>query len=122
MTGKILSHLYPGDKVHISGFEEIEDRPDNKYDVISSNIPFGDVAVFDSAFLKSDDMAKRQSTRTIHNYFFLKSIDHLREGGIVAFITSQGVMNSPTNEPIRQWLMDNTNLISAAGKKPIWNK
>ena len=112
-TGKILSHLNPGDKVHIKGFEEIEDRPDNKFDVISSNIPFGDVAVFDASFTKSGDQVKRQSTHTIHNYFFLKSIEHLREGGIVAFITSQGVMNSPQNELVRDWLMKNTNLVSA---------
>jgi N12 class adenine-specific DNA methylase len=113
LTGKILSHLHPEDKVHIRGFEEIEDRPDNKFDVISSNIPFGDVSVFDAAFMKSGDTAKRQSTRAIHNYFFLKSIDHLREGGITAFLTSQGVMNSPQNEPVRDWLMKNANLVSA---------
>ncbi|GHT02927.1 hypothetical protein AGMMS49525_07180 [Bacteroidia bacterium] len=113
LTGKILSHLHPDDRVHVSGFEAIEDRPDNKFDVISSNIPFGDVSVFDTAFLKSNDTTKRQSTHTIHNYFFLKSIDHLREGGIVAFITSQGVMDSPSNEPIRKWLMDHANLVSA---------
>ena len=113
LTGKILSHLNPGDKVHIKGFEEIEDRPDNQFDVISSNIPFGDVAVFDASFMKSGEQVKLQSTRAIHNYFFLKSIEHLREGGIVAFITSQGVMNSPQNEPVRGWLMKNANLVSA---------
>ncbi|MDR2844302.1 MAG: N-6 DNA methylase, partial [Candidatus Symbiothrix sp.] len=86
---------------------------DNKFDVISSNIPFGDVSVFDASFMKSGDTAKRQSTRAIHNYFFLKSIDTLREGGIAAFITSQGVMNSQQNEPVRDWLMKNANLVSA---------
>jgi len=113
LTGKILSHLHPEDKVHIKGFEEIENRPDNQFDVISSNIPFGDVSVFDASFTKSNDPVKRQSTRAIHNYFFLKSIDHLREGGIVAFITSQGVMNSPQNEPVRKYLMESCNLVSA---------
>ena len=113
LTGKILSHLHPDDKVHIRGFEEIEDRPNNRFDVISSNIPFGDVRVFDASFAKSDDEAKQQSTQAIHNYFFLKSIDHLRDGGVVAFITSQGVMNTPKNEPVREWLMKNTNLVSA---------
>ncbi len=113
LTGKILSHLQPDDKVHIKGFEEIENRPENQFDIVSSNIPFGDVAVFDASFLKSGDKVKSQSARTIHNYFFLKSIGHLREGGVVAFITSQGVMNSPQNEPVREWLMKNTNLISA---------
>jgi adenine-specific DNA methylase len=113
LTGKILSHLHPDDKVHIRGFEEIENRPDNRFDVVASNIPFGDTAVFDVSFSKSNDPAKRQATQKVHNYFFLKGVETLREGGILAFITSQGVMNSPQNEPVREWLMKNTSLVSA---------
>jgi hypothetical protein len=113
LTGKILSHLHSGDKVHISGFEEIENRPDNQFDTVASNIPFGDTAIFDVSFAKSSDLTRRQATRAVHNYFFLKGIDTLREGGLLAFITSQGVMNSPSNESVREWLMKNTNLVSA---------
>ena len=113
LTGKVLSHLHPEDKIHIRGFEEIENRPDNKFDVIESNIPFGDVRVFDPAFTNSNDQAKRQAAQKVHNYFFLKGVETLREGGLLAFITSQGVMNSPQNEPVRRWLMNNTNLVSA---------
>jgi N12 class adenine-specific DNA methylase len=113
LTGKILSKLYSEDKIRTAGFEEIESRYNNHFDVVSSNIPFGDVAAFDVSFLKSNDKARQQSSRNIHNYFFLKGIDTLREGGVMAFITSQGVMNSPKNEPIRQWLMDNSRLVSA---------
>jgi hypothetical protein len=113
LTGKILSHLHPDDRVHVRGFEEIENRPDNRFDIIASNIPFGDTAVFDRSFSKSNDPAKRQATQKVHNYFFLKGVETLREGGMLAFITSQGVMNSPQNEPVREWLMNNTNLVSA---------
>jgi hypothetical protein len=113
LTGKILSHLQPENKVHIRGFEEIENRPDNQFDIVSSNIPFGDVSVFDTAFSNSRDPTRRQASRNIHNYFFLKGIDTLREGGVLVFITSQGVMNSPANEPIRHRLMENAALISA---------
>jgi len=113
LTGKLLSQLYPNNTVTINGFEEIESRYNNYFDVVSSNIPFGDVFAFDFGFSKSKDKAKQQSTRAIHNYFFIKGVDTLREGGILAFITSQGVMNSPQNEVIRQWLMDNTNFVSA---------
>jgi hypothetical protein len=70
LTGKILSHLQPEDKIHIRGFEEIENRPDNQFDIVSSNIPFGDVSVFDTAFSNSKDPARRQASRTVHNYFF----------------------------------------------------
>jgi len=113
LTGKLLSQLYPNNTVNINGFEEIESRYNNYFNVVSSNIPFGDVSAFDFGFSKSKDKAKQQSTRTIHNYFFIKGVETLREGGILAFITSQGVMNSPQNEVIRQWLMDNANFISA---------
>jgi len=113
LTGKLLTQLYPKNSVSINGFEEIEFRYNNHFDVVSSNIPFGDVSAFDYAFSKSKEKAKQQSTRAIHNYFFIKGVDTLREGGILAFITSQGVMNSPQNEVIRQWLMDNTNFVSA---------
>jgi N12 class adenine-specific DNA methylase len=113
LTGKLLSQLYPNNTVNINGFEEIESRYNNYFDIVSSNIPFGDISAFDFGFSKSKDKAKQQSTRTIHNYFFIKGVETLREGGILAFITSQGVMNSPQNEVIRQWLMDNTNFVSA---------
>ena len=113
LTGKLLSQLYSNNTVTINGFEEIESRYNNYFDVVSSNIPFGDISAFDFGFSKSKDKAKQQSTRAIHNYFFIKGVETLREGGILAFITSQGVMNSAQNEVIRQWLMDNTNFVSA---------
>ena len=113
LTGKILSHMHPDDKIFIRPFEEIENRPDNSFDVIASNIPFGNTDVFDPLFMRSKDPARQQATHAVHNYFFIKGIDCLREGGIVAFITSQGVMNSPGNEPVRRWLMENADLVSA---------
>ncbi|WP_255495530.1 N-6 DNA methylase [Dysgonomonas sp. 521] len=112
LTGKLLSHLQPDDKVKIEGFETIEGRYNNYFDVVSSNIPFGEMSVFDATFMKQDAL-HRDSTKAIHNYFFVKGVESLREGGIMAFVTSQGVMNSPNNEPVRKWLMENTNLISA---------
>lgn len=112
LTGKMLSPLSPDTKVNIEGFETIENRYNNYFDVVSSNIPFGDMNVFDAAFMKQDQLHK-DSTHAIHNYFFIKGVETLREGGILAFITSQGVMNSPNNTPIREWLMQNTNLVSA---------
>ncbi len=58
------------------------------------NIPFGDIAVFDAEFQRSDSFGRRSAQNAIHNYFFLKGLDTVRDGGIVAFITSQGVLNS----------------------------
>lgn len=112
LTGKILSHINPDDKVIVDGFETIENRYNNHFDVVTSNIPFGEMNVFDAEFMKTDKL-HRDSTRAIHNYFFIKGVETLREGGVMAFITSQGVLNSPNNQQVRKWLMDNTNLISA---------
>ena len=114
MTGKILKHLHPGQKVRVQGFEKIEKPFMNHFDLAVSNIPFGDVAVFDPEFSGSKDPARLSAARTIHNYFFLKSLDAVREGGIVAFITSQGVLDAPTNAPIREYMMNHANLVGVA--------
>ncbi|WP_291129421.1 N-6 DNA methylase [Dysgonomonas sp. UBA7698] len=113
LTGKILSHLHPQDKIRIEGYEKMEGRYSQYYDVIASNIPFGDVAVFDSLLSKHEIPAVSQSTKAIHNYFFTKSVMAAREGGLIAFITSQGVLNSEQNKPIREHLMNSCNVVSA---------
>ncbi|NGY37708.1 N-6 DNA methylase [Flavobacterium sp. XN-5] len=112
LTGKILKQLYPESNIRISGFEEIPEKEQNTYDVIASNIPFGDTSIFDLSYSRSKDEAKIQASRSIHNYFFLKGTDMLRDGGLLAFVTSQGILNSPKNEPIRRALMQNSNLVS----------
>ena len=113
LTGQMLSALHPKDKIRIRGFEEIETKLNGSFDVVSSNIPFGDVAVFDPVFSKTAESARKVARMSLHNYFFVKGVDMLREGGVLAFITSQGVMNAPSNEPIREWLMNNSRLVSA---------
>lgn len=90
MTGKILEHLHPGKKVRVQGFEKIEKPFMNHFDLAISNIPFVDVTVFVPEFSSSKDSARHSAARTIHNYFFLKSLDAVREGEIVVFITLQG--------------------------------
>jgi len=112
LTGKILSHLYPDKKVRVEGFERIEKPFEGYFDVAASNIPFGDVAVFDPAFSASEAAGRRAATKAIHNYFFLKGLDAVRDGGIVAFITSQGVLNSPQNEEIRREMLRHADPVS----------
>ena len=112
LTGKILKQLYPESNIRVSGFEEIPEKEQNTYDVIASNIPFGDTSIFDLSYSRSKDEAKIQASRSIHNYFFLKGTDMLRDGGLLAFVTSQGILNSPKNEPIRRALMQNSSLVS----------
>ena len=118
LTGRISQALHPYGKGNIfvrnEPFEaigELEDK--DKYDLITSNIPFGDFMVYDREYSKGKDTLKRESTRAIHNYFFVKGLDCIKEGGLLAFITSQGVLDSPRNEAIRRYLMQNSRLISA---------
>ncbi|MFR0794039.1 MAG: N-6 DNA methylase, partial [Parabacteroides merdae] len=112
LTGTILRHLYPGKKTRTCGFEKIERPFNNYFDLAVSNIPFGDIAVFDPEFQRSDSFGRRSAQKAIHNYFFLKGLDAVRDGGIVAFITSQGVLNS-TKTSVRNELFSKADLVSA---------
>ena len=112
LTGTILRHLYPDQKMRTCGFEKIERPFNNYFDLAVSNIPFGDIAVFDAEFERSDSFGRRSAQKAIHNYFFLKGLDTVRDGGIVAFITSQGVLNS-TKISVRNELFRQASLVSA---------
>lgn len=112
LTGKILSALHPSILTRIEGFEKIERDFDGYFDVAASNVPFGDFAVADPAFAVSKEIAYRQATKTIHNYFFLKALDQVREGGLVAFIASQGVMNA-ASPFVRMELVKRADLVAA---------
>ncbi len=112
LTGKILSALHPSISTEIKGFERIDPDFEGYFDVAASNIPFGDFAVADPRYATSKEIAYRQSTKAIHNYFFLKALDSVHEGGIVAFITSQGVMNA-ASPFVRIELMKRSDLVGA---------
>ena len=112
LTGKILSALHPSILTRIEGFEKIESDFNGYFDVAASNVPFGDFAVADPAYAVSKDIAYRQATKTIHNYFFLKALDQVRQGGLVAFIASQGVMNA-SSPFIRMELVKRADLVAA---------
>ena len=112
LTGIVLSALHPNTDVHISGFEEMSKDEEGSYDMVVSNIPFGNVRIYDPALSKSKDQARRQATYTLHNYFFVKALDAVRNGGLVVFITSRGVAESDNNRSIREYLVNHANLVS----------
>ena len=114
LTGQVLSALArEQEQVVIDSFQTIEATYDDYFDVVTSNIPFGDTRIFDTAFRKSDDPVRRQALKAVHNYFFIRGLDTLREGGILAFVTSAGVMDAPGNEPVCRYLMEHARLVSA---------
>ena len=104
VTGQIAKNLYPKNDVRIQGFQEAN-LPDNFYDVAIGNVPFGDYGVVDRKYPK-------RITKAIHNYFFAKSLDKVRPGGIVMFITSSFTMNG-TDQQVRRYIMDRADLLGA---------
>jgi len=112
LTGKILSALHPSILTRIEGFEKIESAFNGYFDVAASNVPFGDFAVADPKYATSKEIGYRQASKSLHNYFFLKGLDQVREGGLIAFITSQGVMNA-ASPFVRMELVKKADLVAA---------
>ena len=114
ITGLILSLLHDDTDTVTAGFETIgeQDFEHSKFDVIASNIPFGNFKVFDADLWKKGGICE-QATKTIHNYFFVKAMELLAEGGLLAFITSRGVADTPGNKFVREYLVNHADLISA---------
>lgn len=104
ITGLIAKYLYPQANVRIQGFEAAN-IPDNYMDVAIGNVPFGNYGVVDRNYPK-------RITKAIHNYFFAKTLDKVRPGGIVMFITSSFTMNGQ-DTAIRQYIMDRADLLGA---------
>ena len=113
VTGMILAAKEFDTEVRIEGFENLPSSENGKYDLSISNIPFANVKVFDPVYSHSSDSVKRQSLNTLHTYYFLKNIDAVREGGIIAFITTRGIADASSHKEIRRYMMKNTHLISA---------
>ena len=104
ITGLIAKYLYPNADVRIQGFEKAN-IPNNFMDVAISNVPFGNYAIADKSYPK-------KVTSAIHNYFFAKSLDKVRPGGIVMFITSSYTMNS-SDSTVRRYIMQKADLLGA---------
>ena len=114
ITGLILSLLHDEATTVTGGFETIDrqELEHRKFDVIASNIPFGNFRVFDAEFWKMGGIYE-QAAKTIHNYFFFKAMELLSEGGLLAFVTSRGVADTPGNKFVREYLVSHADLISA---------
>ena len=114
ITGLVLSLLHDEATTVTGGFEAIDrqELEHRKFDVIASNIPFGNFRVFDTDFWKKGGIYE-QATKTIHNYFFVKAMELLNEGGLLAFVTSRGVADTPGSKFVREYLVSHADLISA---------
>jgi len=91
LTGLLLSKLHAneGMDIRVEGFERIQKSELGKFDLAISNIPFGDTKVFDPEYSNSKSIMKRTISKSIHGYFMQKGLDAVRDGGMVAFITTR---------------------------------
>ena len=103
ITGRIARLLYPKADIQIKGFEKT-DYPNDFFDIAIGNVPFGQYKVLDHAYEKNNFL--------IHDYFFAKTLDKVRPGGVVAFITSKGTMDKASPE-VRRYLAQRANLLGA---------
>ena len=103
LTGRIAKQLYPKANIQITGFENA-DFPDNFFDIAIGNVPFGSYKVVDKKYDKQNFF--------IHDYFFAKTLDKIRTGGIIAFITSKGTMDKQ-NPRVRKYIAERAELIGA---------
>ncbi len=104
ITARIAKKLYPDSCVFAKGFEETP-LPDNYFDAVVGNVPFGDYAVHDPSM-------KHNLTRAIHDYFFAKSLEKVRPGGVMALITSRYTMDKQ-DETVRRYLAEHADLLGA---------
>jgi N12 class adenine-specific DNA methylase len=104
VTARIAQKLYPDSTIFSKAFEETP-LPDNYFDAVVGNVPFGDYRVHDPSY-------HRTVTRAIHDYFFAKSLDKVRPGGVMALITSRYTMDKH-DETVRAYLAERADLLGA---------
>jgi N12 class adenine-specific DNA methylase len=106
ITARIAKQLYPGATIFAKGFEETP-LPDNFFDAVIGNVPFGNYGVVDPAYRRNPAL-----TRAIHDYFFAKSLDKLQVGGVMALVTSRYTMDKQ-DSTIRRHLAGRADLVGA---------
>jgi len=106
LSGRILERLYPNTKVFLQPFEAAP-LPENYFDLILSNVPFGNYAVADAS------VRENWLKASIHDYFFVKALRLLRPGGVIAFITSRFTLDKQSPK-VRQYLATHAELLAAA--------
>ena len=103
ITGRIAQQLYQQNSIAVQGFEDTE-LPDSFFDLAIGNVPFGSYSLHDKRYDKHRFL--------IHDYFFAKTLDKVRPGGIVAFVTSKGTMDKQ-NSSVRKYIAERAELIGA---------
>lgn len=112
LTGQIAKRLYPDARVNVSGFQDAH-VPENYYDYVVSNIPFGSLQVTDLEWEKNSSPIRKAAQGKIHNYFAVKMVESTRPGGLCVIMTSNAIMDTQGNAPIRKYIADNCEILGA---------
>ncbi len=112
LTGQIARNLYPDANVLVTGYEQAG-TADNAYDVVMSNIPFGDLSVTDKAWKHDSTPVRKAAQNRIHNYFAVKMLDNTRPGGLCVIMTSNAILDTRSNSLIRSYLSVNAEILGA---------
>lgn len=112
LSGQLSRALYPDANVMISAFEKSGIAP-GSFDVVTSNVPFGDIVVNDPTWKNDGSPLKRSAQNRIHNYYAVKMLEATRPGGLVAMMTTSAVMDTPSNQNIRAHITDQGEILGA---------
>lgn len=112
LSGQLSRALYPDANVMISAFEKSGIAP-GSFDVVTSNVPFGDIVVNDPTWKNDGSPLKRSAQNRIHNYYAVKMLEATRPGGLVAMMTTSAVMDTPSNQNIRAHIADQGEILGA---------
>jgi len=112
ITGNILRGLYPNITSKITGYQDVQ-VPPGTVDLAISNIPFGKVKVTDINFEKGKDPVLKEAQNRIHSYFFARALQDVKPGGLIAFVTSTGILDSQINQPLREMIADRSEFLGA---------
>ena len=112
LTAQIAKNLYPDAHIQQSGYQEAELCKD-AFDVVESNIPFGDIKVYDPTWRHDSSPAKKAAQGKIHTYFALKMMENAKPGGLVTIMTSNSIMDTPGNGIIRDALLEQGEFLGA---------
>ena len=110
LTGQIARNLYPDANVLVTGYEQAG-TADNAYDVVMSNIPFGDLSVTDKTWKHDSSPVRKAAQNRIHNYFAVKMLDNTRPGGLCVIMTSNAILDTKSNQIIREHLADQAEVL-----------
>ena len=110
LTGQVAKALYPDANIQVTGFEDAGTAME-AFDVVESNIPFGQIKVTDPTWKHDSSPVRKAAQGRIHNYFAVKMLEATKPGGLCVIMTSNAILDTPGNDIIRNYIADQTEIV-----------